>query len=81
MFDPLGDFAPTVLDAKLFMKTLWIDKCEWDVKLNEKQLEMWLHVIEALRNIPTCHLHLYLDTLVSPMREQLQFGKVFFLVL
>jgi len=41
------------------MKTLWIDKCEWDVKLNEKQLEMWLQVIEALRNIPTCHLPRY----------------------
>jgi len=51
MFDSLGYFALTVLDAKLFMKTLWIDKCEWEVKLNEKQLEMWLQVIEALKDM------------------------------
>jgi len=38
------------------MKTLLIDKCEWDVKFSEKQLEMWLQVIEALKDIPTCHL-------------------------
>ena len=49
-------FPLLVLDAKLFMKTLLIDKSEWDVKFNEKQLEMWLQVIEALRDIPTCHI-------------------------
>ena len=28
VFDPLGYFSPTVLEAKLFMKTLWMEKCE-----------------------------------------------------
>ena len=31
VLDPLGYFAPTVLDAKLFMKILWINMCEWEV--------------------------------------------------
>ena len=60
VFDPLGYFSPTVLDAKLFMKTLWMEKHEWDAKLNEKQLEMWLQVIEALKDIPLCHLPRYI---------------------
>ena len=36
IFDLLGYFAPTVLEAKLFMKGLWIDKCNWDERLEEK---------------------------------------------
>ena len=60
VFDPLGYFSPTVLDAKLFMKTLWMEKHEWDAKLNEKQLEMWLQVIKALKDIPLCHLPRYI---------------------
>ena len=37
VFNLLGYyFFPTVLDTKLFRKTLWIDKCGWDIKLNEE---------------------------------------------
>ena len=33
VFDPLGYFSPTVLEAKLLMKTLWMEKYEWDAQL------------------------------------------------
>jgi len=45
VFDPLCYFSPTVLEAKLLMKTLWMGKCEWDAQLNGEQLERWLQVL------------------------------------
>ena len=50
IFDPLGYFAPTILEVKLFMKKLWIDKCDWDGKLDERY--------EAVVN---CRLLVYVD--------------------
>ena len=35
VFDLLGYFSPTVLEAKLLLKTIWMEKCEWDTELNE----------------------------------------------
>ena len=35
VFDLLGYFSPTVLEAKLLLKTFWMEKCEWDTELNE----------------------------------------------
>ena len=60
VFDPLGYFSPTVLGAKLLMKTLWMEKCEWDAKLNETQLEKWLQIFDALKDIPLCRLPRYI---------------------
>ena len=59
VFDPLGYFSPIVLEAKVLMKTLWMGKCEWDTQLNEEQLERWLQVFSALKDIPLCHLPRY----------------------
>ena len=59
VFDPLGYFSPTVLEAKLLMKTLWMGNCEWDAQLNEEQLERWLQVFDALKDIPLCYLPRY----------------------
>ena len=53
VFDPLGFFAPTILEAKLFMKELWIGKCDWDTKLDDKQLVEWVRIGKHLENIPT----------------------------
>ena len=60
VFDPLGYFSPTILGAKLLMKTLWMEKCEWDEQLNETQLEKWLQVFDALKDIPLCRLPRYI---------------------
>jgi len=34
-------------------------KCEWDAQLNEEQLEKWLQVFDALKDIPLSHLPRY----------------------
>ena len=77
VFDPLGYFSPTVPEAKLFMKTLWMEKCEWDAKLNEKQLEVWLNIVEALKDIPLCHLPRYIG-ISSEKSDSVQYSLVCF---
>ena len=39
IFDPLGYFSPTILNAKLFMKELWVKEYQWDTKLDDKLLK------------------------------------------
>lgn len=77
VFDPLGYFSPTVLKAKLFMKNLWIEKCEWDTKLNEKQLEIWLQIIEALKEIPLCNLPRYIG-ITQEKTDLIQYNLICF---
>ena len=60
VFDPLGYFSPTVLEAKLLMKTPLMEKCEWDEHLNETQLEKWLQFFDELKDIPLCRLLRYI---------------------
>lgn len=54
VFDPLGYYSPTVLRAKLFMKMLWKEGCEWDAKLNTEKLTEWLEILEDLKGITLC---------------------------
>ena len=46
VFDPLGYYSPTVLRAKLLMKMLWKEGCEWDTKLDTEKLTKWLEILE-----------------------------------
>jgi len=52
IFDPLGYFAPSILEAKFFMRELWEDKYSWDTKLNDQQMDKWVHMVEGLETIP-----------------------------
>ena len=52
IFDPLGYFSPTILEAKIFMRELWADKCKWDDKLDDNQLKKWLRISGNLEVIP-----------------------------
>ena len=60
IFDPLGYFSPTILEAKLFMKELLVKECEWDTKLDNKQLKEWNRISENLKAIPSHHLSRYI---------------------
>jgi len=52
IFDPLRYFAPTVLEAELFVKGQWTEKFDWDEKLEERKLSEWITIYEHLRDIP-----------------------------
>ncbi|XP_062713002.1 uncharacterized protein LOC134290052 [Aedes albopictus] len=57
IFDPLGLIGPVVVQAKIFLQTLWKQKCDWDDLLPEELQNAW---IEFRRNL------LALDTLSVP---------------
>ncbi|XP_062712996.1 uncharacterized protein LOC134290048 [Aedes albopictus] len=57
IFDPLGIIGPVVVQAKIFLQTLWKQKCDWDDLLPEELQNAW---IEFRRNL------LALDTLSVP---------------
>lgn len=59
-FDPLGYFAPSILEAKFFMRQLWKDKCDWDTKLDDKQMNEWLQIAENLETISQHHMPRYI---------------------
>ena len=60
IYDPLGYFAPTILEAKLFIQELWIDKLEWDLELPKEKLSKWNHICENLRAISLYHIPRYI---------------------
>ena len=60
IFDPLGYFAPSILEAKFFMRELCTDKCGWDTKLNDKQMTEWLQIGKNLETIPQHHVPRYI---------------------
>ena len=62
IFDPLGYFSPTILKAKVFMKKLWTDKCEWDEKINNDYLNEWNDISEQLAQISSYCLPRYIGT-------------------
>ena len=77
MFDPPELFAPTILEAKLFMDELWIGKCDWDTKLDDKQLLEWLRVSKHLEDIPMCRIPRDIDIGIDN-EESTEYGLIFF---
>ena len=60
IYDPLGFFSPTILQAKIFIKELWENKFEWDTKLPTELLARWENICCDLKTIPTFHIPRYL---------------------
>ena len=60
IYDPMGYFAPTILEAKLFIQELWIDKLQWDIELSKEKLSKWNHICEDLESISMHHIPRYL---------------------
>jgi len=60
IFDPLGYFPPTILRAKLFMKKLRTDKCDWDERISDEYVSEWKDISEQLERISAYHLLRYI---------------------
>nr|XP_049706201.1 uncharacterized protein LOC126056614 isoform X3 [Helicoverpa armigera] len=41
IFDPLGLVGPCVVEAKLIMQKLWVNKCSWDEEVPSDILQLW----------------------------------------
>ena len=65
VFDPLGYFTPTVLQAKLFIQELWADKLDWDTEFQMERVNKWNEICKNLKDISSYCLPRYLGTVVS----------------
>lgn len=41
IFDPLGLVGPCVVEAKIIMQRLWVNKCSWDEDVSSEVLDLW----------------------------------------
>lgn len=48
IFDPLGLVNPCIVEAKIIMQRLWIEKCTWDEEVSQHIKSLWLTFINTL---------------------------------
>uniref|UniRef100_A0A2H1WM60 SFRICE_016310 n=1 Tax=Spodoptera frugiperda TaxID=7108 RepID=A0A2H1WM60_SPOFR len=48
IFDPLGIITPCIIEAKIVLQRLWMDKCSWDDEVNIDIKKQWLKFIQTL---------------------------------
>lgn len=48
IFDPLGLVGPCIVEAKLILQRLWVEKCEWDDEVPIEIRTRWVKLSEAL---------------------------------
>ncbi|XP_063636012.1 uncharacterized protein LOC134806617 [Cydia splendana] len=48
IFDPLGLVNPCIVEAKIVMQRLWIEKSSWDQEVSQEIKEMWLSFVNTL---------------------------------
>lgn len=54
IFDPLGLVGPCVVEAKIIMQRLWLEKCDWDDEVSLEIKNLWstfAGTISALNNL------------------------------
>lgn len=57
IFDPLGLIGPCVVQAKIVMQKLWVNKCDWDDEVPQDIADQWLKCIDALEHLNSLNIH------------------------
>ena len=65
-FDPLGIISPILLEAKLFIQSLWQKKLDWDSELDDADSENWKAILKKLQAIPILEIPRYLELSQDP---------------
>lgn len=68
LFDPLGLIGPVVVQAKIFLQTLWMIKVAWDEPLSEELQANWLEFrssLSGLNNVPVPRWIAYSNDVIS----------------
>ena len=65
IFDPLGYFAPTILQAKLFIQELWADKLDWDTEFPMERVNRWNEICTNLKAISSYCLPRHMGIVTS----------------
>ena len=77
VFDPLGYFTPVVLKAKLLLKKLWMNKCNWDDVVSDEFMEEWELISKELEVISSYRLPRYIGIGKKP-NSSIQYHLVCF---
>lgn len=48
IFDPLGLVSPCIVEAKIVMQRLWVEKCSWDEEVSHDIKNMWLSFVNTM---------------------------------
>ena len=56
VFDPLGYFAPVLINAKLILRELWKNHSDWDEIISPEQIECWKNMQKDLQFISNIKL-------------------------
>ncbi|XP_048001463.1 uncharacterized protein LOC125238232 [Leguminivora glycinivorella] len=56
IFDPLGLVTPCIVQAKILMQKLWVNKCSWDDPLTGDILTSWEHFVKSLPYLNHIHI-------------------------
>ncbi|XP_047504174.1 uncharacterized protein LOC125049113 [Pieris napi] len=67
LFDPLGWIAPSIVQAKILIQKLWLEKVDWDEDLNIFLKEEWLKIRRDLMNVNNISIDRWLSTSCSNM--------------
>ena len=51
LFDPAGWLGPVMIKAKLLMPKIWLQKSDWDGKLNADDLSEWINFLKGLSHV------------------------------
>lgn len=51
IFDPLGWISPCIITAKLLIQQLWVEKIDWDMKVQDHLGESWENLRSGLAEI------------------------------
>ena len=56
VYDPIGFFAPVVLQGKLFLQTTWCKNFDWDDQIDEDCAMLWLILKPDLQDLSEIHI-------------------------
>ena len=51
LYDPLGLLSPLIIRCKIFMRTLWVKKLDWDQELPIELKDHWLNLLPELKSV------------------------------
>ena len=69
LYDPLGLLAPLIIKCKIFMRTLWVEKLEWDQELPIELKNHWLKLLPELKSVNSISIPRWINSYTNSRIE------------
>ncbi|GBM37868.1 hypothetical protein AVEN_193386-1 [Araneus ventricosus] len=60
LFDPLGFLEPVIVEAKVYLQTLWLQKIEWDQELPHQEKVKWETLRDCVDDLINVRIHRFI---------------------